>query len=118
MSSTIDDTVVHDLAARVAGRVLVPGEAGYEEARAVHNGLVDRHPALIVRCPTAADVLAALALAPSAGLEVSVRGGGHNVAGRAGTEGGVMIDLAEVRAVVVHPEARTATAEGGVTWGG
>jgi FAD/FMN-containing dehydrogenase len=83
----------------------------------VHNGLVDRRPALIVRCRTACDVVAALALADRTGLEVSIRGGGHNVAGRAVTDGGVMIDLAEMKAIAIDPDRATATAEGGVTWG-
>jgi FAD/FMN-containing dehydrogenase len=82
----------------------------------VHNGLVDRRPALIVRCRTTSDVVAALAFARRAGLEVSVRGGGHNVAGRAVTEGGVMIDLAEMKGIAIDPGRATATAEGGVIW--
>src|SRR3954447_22552993 len=97
MSITLDSQTVSDLRDRITGRVLAPGADGYDDARAVHNGLVDRRPALIVRCRSADDVAAALALARGAGLEVSVRGGGHNVAGRAVTDGGVMIDLAEMR---------------------
>jgi len=95
MSATVEDGLVRELTARVSGQVLAPTDAGYDKARAVHNGLVDKRPALIVRCRTADDVVAGLALARRAGLEVSVRGGGHNVAGRAVTDGGVMIDLAE-----------------------
>jgi FAD/FMN-containing dehydrogenase len=117
MSTTVDDTLVRDLIGRVSGPVLVPHHAGYDEARAVHNSLIDRRPALIVRCRTTADVVAALALARRAGLEVSVRGGGHNVAGRAVTEGGVMVDLAEMKAIAVDPERGTATAQGGLRWG-
>src|SRR3954453_16015041 len=116
MSSTIDVPVVDDLATRISGRVLAPGAPGYDDARAVHNGLVDKRPALIVRCRTADDVVAALALALDAGLEVSVRGGGHNVAGRAVADGAVMIDLAEMKAIAVDPGRGTATAGGGVTW--
>jgi FAD/FMN-containing dehydrogenase len=116
MSSTLDVRVVDDLGTRISGRVLAPGAPGYDEARAVHNGLVDRRPALIVRCRTADDVVAALALARDAGLEVSVRGGGHNVAGRAVADGAVMIDLAEMKAIAVDPGRGTATAGGGVTW--
>jgi FAD/FMN-containing dehydrogenase len=116
MSITLDDSVVSDLSGRVSGRVLVPGAPGYDEARAVHNGLVDKRPALIVRCLTADDVVAALALARGAGLDVSVRGGGHNVAGRAVADGGVMIDLAEMRAIALDPERRTLAAGGGATW--
>jgi FAD/FMN-containing dehydrogenase len=117
MSTTLDPTLVADLAGQLSGSVIGPQDARYDEARAVHNGLVDRRPALIVRCRTACDVVAALALADRTGLEVSIRGGGHNVAGRAVTDGGVMIDLAEMKAIAIDPDRATATAEGGVTWG-
>src|SRR4051812_26978997 len=105
-----------ELEAHITGDVLGPHEPGYDEARAVHNGLIDKRPALIVRCRSASDVGAALALARRDGLEVSVRGGGHNVAGRAVTDGGLMIDLSEMRAVSVDAAAATATAQGGATW--
>jgi FAD/FMN-containing dehydrogenase len=101
---------------QVTGSVITPSEPDYDEARAIHNGLVDRRPAVIVRAQTTDDVVAALAFARDAGLEVSVRGGGHNVAGRAVTEGGVMISLADMRKVTVDPERSTATAQGGATW--
>src|SRR5919202_745079 len=117
MSTTLDDGRVRELSGQVSGLVVSPDDAGYDEARAVHNGLVDRRPALIVRCRTTADVVAALEFARRVGLEVSVRGGGHNVAGRAVTDGGVMIDLAEMRGITVDPTAGTATAQGGVRWG-
>src|SRR6266545_4272388 len=117
MGITLDDAAVAELAAQVSGSVLPPEDLGYDAARAVHNGLVDRRPALIVRCRTTNDVIAALAFARRAHLEVSVRGGGHNVAGRAVTDGGVMIDLAEMKAIAIDPEQATATAEGGVVWG-
>ena len=100
MSTALDERRVSDL----GDRILRPEDQGYDEARAVHNGLVDKRPALIVRCRTAGDVVAALALARDAGLDVSVRGGGHNVAGRAVAEGGVMIDLAEMKAIAVDPD--------------
>jgi FAD/FMN-containing dehydrogenase len=116
MSTILDQGDVRELAERVSGPVLSPQDPGYDEARAVHNGLVDRRPAAIVRARTAADVVAALAFARRAGLEVSVRGGGHNHAGRAVTDGGVMISLADMRAVTVDPERRTLTAQGGATW--
>ncbi len=83
----------------------------------MHNGLIDRRPALIVRCRTTNDVVVALTLARRAGLEVSIRGGGHNVAGRAVTDGGLMIDLAEMKAIAIDPDQSTATAGGGVNWG-
>jgi FAD/FMN-containing dehydrogenase len=116
MSATLDNEAVADLAKQVAGLVLRPEDAGYEAARAVHNGLIDRKPALIARCRTTNDVAAALEFARRAALEVSIRGGGHNVAGRAVTHGGVMIDLAEMKGIAIDPDRATATAEGGVIW--
>jgi FAD/FMN-containing dehydrogenase len=116
MSATLDSAAIADLAGHVSGRVLGPQDVGYDAARTVHNGLIDRGPALIVRCRTRNDVVEALAFARGAGLEVSIRGGGHNVAGRAVTEGGVMIDLAEMRGIAIDPYRATATAEGGVVW--
>ena len=116
MTVAFDPALVSDLAARVSGPVLKADDAGYDAARAVHNGLIDRRPAVIVRCRKASDVVAALAVARRGGLEVSVRGGGHNVAGRAVTDGGVMIDLAEMKGIQVDPDSGTLRAEGGVTW--
>jgi FAD/FMN-containing dehydrogenase len=117
MSIALDATLVAGLIDRVSGSVLGPHDLGYDEARAVHNGLVDRKPALIVRCRGTNDVVAALAFARGASLEVSVRGGGHNVAGRSVTEGGLMIDLSEMKRIAVDPAGATVVAEGGVTWG-
>ena len=116
MSTTLDEALVADLSDRSTGAVITPDQAGYDEARTIHNGHIDRRPALIVRARTTDDVVAALAFARDTGLEVSVRGGGHNVAGRAVTDGGVMISLADMREVTVDPERSTATAQGGATW--
>jgi FAD binding domain len=116
MSTTFDSARVAELAEQVSGSVLGPEDLGYDAARAVHNGLVERRPALIVRCRTTNDVIAALSFARRARLEVSIRGGGHNVAGRAVTDGGVMVDLAEMKGIAIDPEKATATAEGGVIW--
>jgi FAD/FMN-containing dehydrogenase len=117
MAIAFDRTLVADLDRQISGSVLGPGDAQYDAARAVHNGLIDRRPAVIVRCQTTNDVVAALGFARRAGLEVSIRGGGHNVAGRAVTDGGVMIDLAEMKGIAVDPGRATATAGGGVSWG-
>jgi len=117
MSRTLNPAIVAELAGQVSGSVLDARDAGYDTARAVHNGLIDREPALIVRCRTTCDVVAALDFAHREGLEVSIRGGGHNVAGRAVTDGGVMVDLAEMKRIAIDPEQSTATAEGGVLWG-
>jgi FAD/FMN-containing dehydrogenase len=116
MSTTLDNQLLDQLEGRVVGSVLEPSHAGYDTARAVHNGLVDRKPALIVRAHTTEDVVAALAFARRGGFEVSVRGGGHNVAGRAVTDGGVMIDLADMKSITVDSAQATATAQGGVRW--
>ncbi|MFL5969212.1 MAG: FAD-binding oxidoreductase [Gaiellaceae bacterium] len=116
MTITFDSTLVPDLRGQISGSVLEPADAGYDAARTVHNGLIDRRPALIVRCRTTNDVVAAVAFARRAGLEISIRGGGHNVAGRAVTDGGLMIDLAEMKGIAVVPDRATARAEGGVVW--
>ena len=86
-----------------AGDLLRPGEAGYDEARRVWNGLIDKRPALIARCLGEADITDAIAYARGAGLEISIRGGGHSVAGRCITEGGLMIDLSRMKGVYVDP---------------
>jgi FAD/FMN-containing dehydrogenase len=116
MTVTPDATLLDDLAGRVSGRVLRPADEGYDAARRVHNGLVDRTPAVIVRCRSAADAAAGVRFARAAGLDVCVRGGGHNVAGRAVVDDAVMIDLTEMKGTAVDPEARTVRAEGGLTW--
>jgi FAD/FMN-containing dehydrogenase len=105
-----------EFAAGFAGEVLAPGDAGYDERRRIHNGLIDRRPGLIARCRGTADIADAIALARDCDLEISVRGGGHNVAGRAVTDGGVMIDLSLMKGIHVDPAARTARAQGGCVW--
>jgi FAD/FMN-containing dehydrogenase len=117
MRTTLTPALVADLVGEVSGSVLRPEDAGYDAARRLYNGLIDREPALIVRCRTTGDVAAALALARQEGLEVSIRGGGHNVAGRAVTDGGLMIDLAEMKGIAIDPDRATGTAQGGVLWG-
>jgi FAD/FMN-containing dehydrogenase len=105
-----------ELAATFTGQLLRSTDAGYDEARRVHNGLVDKRPALIARCRGTADVAEALRLADSLGLELAVRGGGHNVAGRATIDGGVMVDLAPMKGIDVDPRSGSVKAQGGVTW--
>jgi FAD/FMN-containing dehydrogenase len=107
---------VNELASKFTGQLLQPTDVGYEEARKVHNGLVNKRPLLIARCRGVADVVDAVNLARNLSLEVAVRGGGHNVAGRATVDGGLMIDLLPMKGIHVDPSARTARAEGGVTW--
>jgi len=109
-------TEVDKLTPTFIGQMLRPSDPGYDEARRVHNGLIDKRPALIARCQGAADVADAVKLARALGLEVAVRGGGHNVAGRAAIDGGLMIDLAPMKGIHVDPRARTARCQGGVLW--
>jgi FAD/FMN-containing dehydrogenase len=111
-----DTEQVESLGATLSGTLLQPGDDRYEAARRVHNGIIDRRPALIVRCRGAADVAAAVDFARGTGLEISIRGGGHNVAGRAVADGAVMIDLAEMKGIYVDPVGRTIRAQGGVIW--
>src|SRR5437867_880468 len=105
------------LRGRFRGALLLPGEEGYDEARRVWNGAIDRKPALIARCAGADDVVEALRFARERDLLISVRGGGHSVAGHAVCDGGVMIDLSLMKAIRVDPAARTARAAGGGLWG-
>ncbi len=110
-------TDVAHLREGVRGAVLVAGDEGYNDARAVWNAMIDRRPAIIVRAKGAADVMAAVDFARAHELPVSIRGGGHNVAGHAVGDGSVMIDLSGMRAVRVEPERKRAWVEGGATWG-
>ena len=99
------------------GPVLRPGDPGYDDARALWNGLIDRRPALIVQCSGAADVVDAVNFAREQNLLVSIKGGGHNVAGNAVNDGGLVIDLSQMRGVHVDPSTQTVRAQGGATWG-
>lgn len=107
---------VDALRAQFSGVLLEAHDEGYDDARAVHNGLIDKRPALVARCVNAADIADAVRFAREAGLEISTRGGGHNVAGKAVTEGGLMIDLAAMRGTYVDPGTRRARVQGGATW--
>jgi hypothetical protein len=108
--------VPDELAASFSGELLAPDSPGYDEARRVHNGLIDKRPALVARCSNTADVRDAVNLGREVGSEISVRGGGHNVAGLAATAGGLMIDLAPMRGIHVDPATRRVRAQPGVTW--
>ena len=101
---------------RVRGRVLERNDAGFDAARSIWNGMIDKAPAVIVRCRGAADVMAAVEFARESELPVSIKGGGHNVAGKAICDGGVMIDLSQMNQVTVDPVARLARAGGGALW--
>ncbi len=99
------------------GELLVPSSPGYDAARRIWNGAIDRRPACIARCTGVADVVAAVRFAREHDLEVAVRGGGHNVAGTAVCDDGIVIDLSAMRAVWVDPAGRTAWVQGGALWG-
>lgn len=116
MRTTESIDVPDELRASFSGALLSAGDNGYEEARHVHNGLIDKRPALIARCQSTADVVDAVNLGREQAAEISVRGGGHNVSGKAVTDGGLMIDLAAMKGLCVDPRSRTIWAEGGVTW--
>src|SRR5215211_3204140 len=111
-SSTIDEFV-----AGLAGRAIRPADAEYDGARRIWNAAIDRHPGLIVRCLGAADVSHAVKFARANDLLVAIRGGGHNVAGRALCDDGMVIDLSAMRGVLVDPKTRTVQVQGGATLG-
>ena len=114
---TLTAPAVQELARAFRGVLLQPGDSGFDEARLVWNGIHDRHPALIARCTTAEDVVAAVNFARSSGLTAAVRGGGHSAPGYATCDGGIVIDLSLMKNIEVDPEAKTVRAEAGLTWG-
>jgi FAD/FMN-containing dehydrogenase len=115
-SLEIDDATIDALRASLGGPLLRPGDDGYDDARHIFNGMIDRKPALIARCTATGDVVKAVRFGREHGLVVSVRGGGHNVAGNAVCDGGLMIDLTLMKGIRVDPTARTARAQAGLTW--
>jgi FAD/FMN-containing dehydrogenase len=112
-SATLSAEALGALRGALRGGLSLPGEAGYDEARTLWNAMIDRRPAAIVRASGASDVLQAVRLAAQHGLVLSVRGGGHNIAGNAVCEGGLMLDLSRMTSVRVDPKARTARVEPG-----
>src|SRR5690606_4393674 len=114
----MDARLLHDLPALrtgIEGQVVLPSDDRYDETRRIWNGMVDRRPALIVQCASRDDIRQALAFGCRHGLEIAVRGAGHNIAGNGTTEGGIMIDLSALRAVEVDPGARRAQVQPGAT---
>jgi FAD/FMN-containing dehydrogenase len=108
---------VERLRGRLRGELLTPSDPAYDQARRLWNAAIDRRPALIVRCAAAADVLAGVEFARTAGLPLAVRGGGHSVAGTGSCDGGLVLDCSPMKAVRVDPAERTAWAEPGLLWG-
>jgi FAD/FMN-containing dehydrogenase len=98
-------------------RLIAPDSIGYDDARRLHNGLIDVRPALIARCVSASDVVDALAFAGEARLDIAIRSGGHSIAGLSSIEGGLVIDLSPMKSVRVDPVGRSGRVEAGVTWG-
>ncbi|HVP14070.1 MAG TPA: FAD-binding oxidoreductase, partial [Terriglobales bacterium] len=116
-TTTLSATEVDALRGRLRGALCLPGEPGYEQARAIWNAMIDRKPALVVRAAGAADVIEAVRLARDRGLLLAVRGGGHNIAGNAVCDRGLMIDLSPMKSVRIDPQGRSARVEPGVTLG-
>ena len=116
MKTEIPALPLHDLAAATGGAVLLPGDAAYDAARGVWNAMISRHPAAIIRCTSPDHIRTGVHFAARHGLAVSIKGGGHNVAGHAVGDGALMLDLSQMRGVSVDPVARTAWVEGGATW--
>jgi FAD/FMN-containing dehydrogenase len=110
-------SVFDRLGGSLRGELLLPRSAGYDAARRIWNGVIERRPACIARCAGVADVVAAVRFARAHGLEIAVRGGGHNVAGTALSDDGIVIDVSAMRSVWVEPAARTAWVQGGALWG-
>jgi FAD/FMN-containing dehydrogenase len=111
------ETVVKDLKGRIRGPLLCPGDPGFDDARSVWNAMIDRRPALIVRCLGTADVIAGVNVAREHGLPLSIKGGGHNIAGLAVCEGGLMLDMSLMRGVWVNPSEAVARAQAGCLLG-
>jgi FAD/FMN-containing dehydrogenase len=113
----LEPEALRKLRSSVRGGVLTPGDGGYDAARRVYNGMIERRPSLIIRCAGVADVLAAVRLARDRGCPPAVRGGGHSAAGFGVCDGGLMIDLSPMKGIHVDPVRRTARAQAGVVWG-
>jgi FAD/FMN-containing dehydrogenase len=114
--SIVGEASLQELEESLRGELIRPADAGYDEARAVWNGAIDKHPAAIVRCAGVADVRQAVEFARSQNLLVAVRGGKHSLPGFSTCDGGIVIDLSGMKGIRVDPAARTAQAEGGLTW--
>jgi FAD/FMN-containing dehydrogenase len=113
----LDPVAVVEFATTIRGTVIQPDDGGFDGARRVWNGMIDRSPALIIRCAGVADVLTAVTFARDSGLPFAVRGGGHSAAGNGVCDDGIVIDLSLMKGIRVDPVGCTARAEAGVTWG-
>jgi FAD/FMN-containing dehydrogenase len=106
-----------ELAAALRGDLIVPGDPGYDQARAVYNGMIDKHPAAIARCRDTADVITCVRFGREHGAEIAVRGGGHNVVGLGVGDGALVVDLSLLRSTTVSPRDHTVRVDAGCTWG-
>lgn len=115
-TNPIEETTIQTFSDQIHGEVLQPGDEGYDDARTIWNAMIDEEPAVIARCTGAADVITAVNFARDLNLLLSVKGGGHNVAGKAVCDDGLMIDLSPMNGVRVNPDERTARVGGGAIW--
>jgi len=116
-ATALDKATVEAFRAQLRGTLILPGDAAYEEAHKVYNGMIDKHPGLIARCVDAADVIASVNFAREHHLLLAIRGGGHNGPGMATCDDGLVIDLSEMKGIHVDPKQRTVRVAGGATWG-
>ena len=116
-SIVIEGAIVEEFKSNFRGEILTANDNGYDEVRVIWNGMHDKRPALIAQCTGVADVIDAVNFSRNNNLLVAVRGGGHNVAGSASCDGGIMIDLSLMKGVWVNQQARTVRVQGGATWG-
>ena len=120
MTTTSAETAItpcEELAAALRGDLITPGDPGYDEARAVYNAMIDKRPAAVARCRDVADVIACVRFGREHGVEIAVRGGGHNAAGLGVWDDALVIDLSLLRSTTVSPENHTVRADAGCTWG-
>ena len=116
-SIVIEGTIVEEFKSGFRGEILTANDSDYDEVRVIWNGMHDKRPALIARCTGVADVIDAVNFSRKNNLLVAVRGGGHNVAGSASCDGGIMIDLSLIKGIRVNQKTCTVHAQGGATWG-
>ncbi|MGJ3237070.1 MAG: FAD-binding oxidoreductase [Anaerolineae bacterium] len=117
VTHTIDKEMINSLAEDFRGELIQPNDANYDEAREIYNAMIDKHPRLIARCTNVADAINAVNVARKNGLDLAIHGGGHNGAGLAMVDDGLVIDLSEMKGIHVNPDERTVRVQGGCTWG-
>lgn len=116
MATQTQTNTTHSLATKMQGEFVTPGDPGYDEARVLYNAMIDKRPAAIARCKTDADVMAAVEFAGEEGMELSVRGGGHNGSGLALADGALAVDLSPMKGIRVDPRAKTVRVQAGCLW--